>query len=145
MRIGDLCSREVYIVEAHEPLLEAVREMHRRHVGSVVVIERDDEGNRPIGIVTDRDVMRGEITRQADVFSLSVGDVMSINPLVLAESSELAEGIAALRQRGVRRAPVVGARGELIGIVTLDDLLPAVAEELAELSKLIGRQARHER
>ena len=144
MRIGDLCSREVYIAEPDEPLLQAVREMHRQHIGSVVAIERHDGTVRPVGIVTDRDVMRGEITRQADVFSLTVGDVMSANLLVLAESCELPEAIAALRQRGVRRAPVVDGRGDLIGIVTLDDLLPAVAEELEGLAELIGRQARHE-
>lgn len=145
MRIGDLCSREVYIVEVREPLLEAVREMHRRHVGSVVVVDRPNGIAQPVGIVTDRDVMRGQITHQADVFSLTVGDVMTANPLLLTETCELAEGIAQLRERGVRRAPVVNQRGELIGIVTLDDLLPAVAEELAELARLIGQQARKER
>ncbi len=144
MRIGDLCSREVYVVEPNEPLLEAVREMHRRHVGAVVVVERRDAAVRPVGIVTDRDVMRGEITRRADVFSLTVGDVMSADVLALAETCELTEGIAELRRRGVRRAPVVGEHGALIGIITLDDLLPAVAEELEGLAKLIGRQARCE-
>lgn len=145
MRIGDLSSREVHVVEADAPLLEAVREMHRRHVGSVVVIERHDAGARPIGIVTDRDVMRGEITRRADVFSLAVGDVMSTDLLVLPESCELAEGIDELRKRGVRRAPVVDERGGLVGIVTLDDLVPAVAQKLEGLAKLFGRQARAER
>lgn len=145
MRIGDLCSRDVLAVEPDEPLLRAVREMHRRHVGSAVVIERRDGAARPLGIVTDRDVVRGEITHQADVFSLTVRDVMSADLLVLTESCDLADGIARLRQRGVRRAPVVNEAGDLRGIVTLDDLLPAVAEELAALSELIGRQARGER
>lgn len=145
MRIGDLCTREVQVVEPDAPLLEAVREMHRRHVGSVVAIERQDGGARPVGIVTDRDVMRGEITHRADIFSLTVADAMSTNLLVLSESHELADAITELRQRGVRRAPVVDAHGDLLGIVTLDDLLPAVAEELKGLADLLGRQSRRER
>lgn len=145
MRVGDLSSREVYTVEPDAPLVEAIREMHRRHVGSIVVAERQDEALRALGIVTDRDVIRGEITRRTDIFSLTVGDVMSANLLVLPESCQLSEAISALRQWGVRRAPVVDERGNLCGIVTLDDLLPAVALELEGLAKLIGRQARRER
>lgn len=145
MRVGDLSSREVYTVEPDAPLVEAIREMHRRHVGSVVVAERRDDALRALGIVTDRDVIRGEITRRTDIFSLTVGDVMSANLLVLPESCQLSEAISALRQWGVRRAPVVDERGNLCGIVTLDDLLPAVALELEGLAKLIGRQALCER
>jgi CBS domain-containing protein len=44
----------------------------------------------------------------------------------------------------VRRAPVVSDTGDLVGIVSIDDLLPAVAEELTLLSKLFGKQARQE-
>jgi CBS domain-containing protein len=144
MRIGDLSSREVYTVEPDAPLVEAVREMHRRHVGSIVVVERQGDTLRALGIVTDRDVIRGEITRRTDIFSLTVSDVMSANLLVLPESCGLSEAISALRQWGVRRAPVVDELGNLCGIVTLDDLLPAVALELEGLAKLIGRQARRE-
>lgn len=145
MRIGDLCTRDAYCVSSDEPLLEAVREMHRRHVGAVVVVGRGAAAGRPVGIVTDRDVMRAEMTRRADVFSLTAGEAMTAKPLVLEESCSLAEGIRRLRHRGVRRAPVIDARGTLIGLISLDDVLPAVAESLTELAKLIGRQSRLER
>ena len=147
MRIGDLCTREAYYVSSDAPLLEAVREMHRRHVGAVVVVGGGAGGaaaGRPVGIVTDRDVVRAEMTRHADVFSLTVGEAMTVNPLVLEESCSLAQGINRLRHRGVRRAPVVDARGKLIGLISFDDVLPAVAESLTELAKLIGRQSRLE-
>ncbi len=144
MRIGDLCTREAYYVSSDAPLLEAVREMHRRHVGAVVVVGRGAAAGRPVGIVTDRDVVRAEMTRHADVFSLTVGEAMTVNPLVLEESCSLAQGINRLRHRGVRRAPVVDARGKLIGLISFDDVLPAVAESLTELAKLISRQSRLE-
>ena len=144
MRIGDLCTREAYCVSSDAPLLEVVREMHRRHVGAVVVVGRGAAAGRPAGIVTDRDVVRAEMTRRADVFSLTIGEAMTVNPLVLEESCSLAQGINRLRHRGVRRAPVVDARGKLIGLISFDDVLPAVAESLTELAKLIGRQSRLE-
>ena len=144
MRIGDLCSPDVHRVTAEEPLLDAVRDMHRHHVGAVIVVDRPGTSARPIGIVTDRDVMRAEITQRADVFTLSVGDVMSVDLLTLPASSELADGIELMRRRGVRRAPVLDPAGVMLGIVTLDDLLPAVAGQLEALARLLGRQARHE-
>lgn len=144
MDIGELCSREVYLVRRNEPVADAVREMHRRHVGTVVVVEPRGKLLFPVGIVTDRDVLRGQVARHADLFTLTVEDVMTADPLTLSETSGLAEGIGALRGRGVRRAPVVSDTGDLVGIVSIDDLLPAVAEELTLLSKLIGKQARQE-
>jgi len=68
---------------------------------------------------------------------------MTRNPLVLSLDMGLSEGIAALRSRGVRRAPVVDGNGGLVGIVTLDDLLPALARELQDLAELIGTQSRN--
>jgi predicted transcriptional regulator len=61
MRVGELHSREVCSVEPGEPRLQALRQMHRQHVGSVVAVERHAGSVRPAGMVTDRDVMRGEI------------------------------------------------------------------------------------
>ena len=144
MEIGELCSREVYIVRPNEPLADAVREMFRRHVGAVVVVEPHGNLVFPVGIVTDRDVLRGQMARQCDLFNLTVQDVMTAEPLTLSETSGLAEGISQLRARGVRRAPVVADTGDLVGIVSIDDLLPAVGEELGLLAKLIGRQAHRE-
>lgn len=144
MIIGDICSREVYFVKRNEPLAEAVREMRNRHVGAVVVAEPAGDILRPIGIVTDRDIVCGQIERRADLFCLAVGDVMTPDPLTISESADVAGAVETLCSRGVRRAPVVADTGDLVGMVTLDDLLPAVAEELGALADLIGNQAKRE-
>jgi CBS domain-containing protein len=91
-------------------------------------------------MLTDRDIVRGQLARNADLHCLTVGDVMSKNPLCLGVEVALAEGIDAMNGRAVRRAPVTDRNGTLVGIVTLDDLLPAVASELYELAKLIKAQ-----
>ncbi len=144
MQVGDICSREVYIVRPEEPLAEAVREMDKRHVGAVVVVESQADLVRPIGIVTDRDVVRGQLVRSADMFCLSVGDVMTKAPLTVEENCGVGEAIERMSARNVRRAPVVSSTGDLVGIVTLDDLLPVVAENLSMLAQLLGTQARRE-
>ena len=144
MQVGDICSREVYMVRSEEPLAEAVREMDKRHVGAVVVVDSQADIVRPIGIVTDRDVVRGQLVRSADLFCLSVGDVMTKTPLTVEESCGVGEAIERMSARNVRRAPVVSSTGDLVGIVTLDDLLPVVAEDLSMLARLLGTQARRE-
>lgn len=145
MEIGDVCSREVYIVRPNEPLADAAREMDRRHVGAVVVVDERGGVVRPVGIVTDRDIVCGQINRKKDLFQLTVGDVMTAGPLSCEESADAAQALQGMSAKAVRRAPVVNATGELVGIITFDDLLPVVADELTALARLIGTQARAER
>lgn len=145
MQIGEVCSREVYVVRPGDPLVDAAREMEDHHIGSIVVVEANDGLLRPVGIVTDRDIVRGQLQRGADLFRLRVADVMTRTPLTLEESCGVAEGLERLSGRRVRRAPVVSSSGDLVGIVSFDDLLPVVAEDLSALAKLVGTQADRER
>ena len=145
MNIGEVCSRDVYIVRAAEPLAEAIGEMHRRHVGALIVVEQEPGPVRPIGIVTDRDAIRAQVSQGAALSRLTVADAMTAHPFMLSDTCDLAEAIGRMSSRGVRRAPVVNESGDLVGIVSFDDLLPVVAEQLNALAKLIGGQAAHER
>jgi len=142
MNINDICSRNVYCVYPSQALAEAAREMNRRGIGTAVVVEARGDKLQPVGIVTDRDMVCGQIALAKDLFCLLVSDVMTPNPLVLDENSGLSEGIGALKAQGVRRAPVVDAAGNLSGIISTDDLLPAVVRELAALVKTVDMQAR---
>lgn len=144
MNVGEVCSREVFIFEAGEPLANAVAEMMKRHIGTIVVVEPEPGRVRPIGIVTDRDIVRGQVSLEKDLFSLAVGEVMTRAPVTVSETSDVTEAIERMRARGVRRAPVVNDLGDLVGIVSLDDLLPVVAEALGALARLVGTQASRE-
>lgn len=145
MRVGDICSREVLALDAAESLARCARGMNEMNVGSVVVVETSRGFARPIGIITDRDILRGQFDRNADLFCLSAGDVMTSNPLVLDEDSDVRVAIERMGDRAVRRAPVVNHRGELVGIVTFDDLLPVIAGQLAAIGGLISQQIEHRR
>jgi CBS domain-containing protein len=145
MRIQDVYRPHARTATRDEPLAEAARMMCSEHIGALVVVDRADPQRRPIGIVTDRDIVRGQLRRAADLYCLTVGDVMTPDPLVLPAYLEVTEAIDALNARAVRRAPVLDPDGSLAGIVSLDDLLPAVAQELTDLATLMGSQAHRER
>jgi len=141
MKVGEVCSRVVVLAKPGDPLASAARDMLTHDIGALVVV--DPHANlRVVGIVTDRDAVSGQLARSADLFCLTVGDVMTPQPLSVPESMDVSEVVEAMNARGVRRAPVVSDSGAIVGIVTLDDLLPVLAEELYELSQLIGTQAR---
>lgn len=145
MRIQDIYTPHARTAFRDEPLAEAARLMCGEQIGALVVVERGDSRGRPIGILTDRDIVLGQLRCGADLYCLTVGDVMTPDPLMLPIYLEATEAIEALNARAVRRAPVLDPEGKLVGMVTLDDLLPKVAQELGALGSLAGSQARHER
>jgi CBS domain-containing protein len=140
MNIGELCSREVYIVNPDEPLPQAVHEMRVRNVGCVIVVEQRGGRVVPIGIVTDRDIVRALPNYPDGIAAARVTDVMTREPLTLSEDESIVEGMRRMRQRAVRRAPVIAAGGELVGVVSTDDCLGIVAEQLGSLARLVARQ-----
>ena len=145
MAIGKLCNREVIVVNRGENALEAAKLMRQYHVGDVVVVEDKDDRKVPAGILTDRDIAIELVAEQVDPESVTVEDVMSDQLLTINESDELLDTMEKMRTKGVRRAPVVGKEGELVGILTLDDVLDILAEALQDLALLTGRGQRHER
>src|SRR5690349_20788398 len=120
MRVRDLYTPGVQVTQPDRALAEAARIMLQTHVGSLIVVKSDGTDRRPVGILTDRDIVRGQLKRSADLFCLTVGDVMTPEPLVITANADVAEAIESLRDRGVRRAPVVDGAGNLVGIISLD-------------------------
>ena len=145
MSIGEFCSRDVVIVHKGANALEAAKLMRQYHVGDVVVVMDKDDQKVPVGILTDRDIVIELVAEQVDPESISVGDVMSDHLITIRESDELLDTIEQMRSKGVRRAPVVSKECELVGILTLDDLLDFLAEALNGLVLLTGREQHRER
>ena len=144
MAIGELCNREVVIAQRGTSVLEASRLMRQYHVGDLVVVDETDGKRVPVGIVTDRDVVLEVVSMELDASVLTAGDIMGLELATIRENDGVFETIRYMRTKGVRRLPVVNSQGALIGIVTLDDLLELLAEEMSELSQLISRERRQE-
>ncbi len=76
--------------------------------------------------------------------TLTVGDIMHRQLITVNEHEGVLETIQIMRYKGVRRLPVVGSEGQLIGIVAVDDLLETLAEQLTGLTKVSAREQQYE-
>lgn len=144
MNVGEICSRVVVFAESGTPVLQAAKLMRDHHIGALVVTEGGAGARRPIGIVTDRDLVVEVVAADVDYHTLSVGDIMSERPATIKEAVGLFEAAAQMRSGGVRRLVVVDANEHLLGIVAMDDLLPVLAEELSAISLAIRAEQRRE-
>lgn len=145
MRIGEICTVQTIYCKRDETVQGAALLMRKNHVGDLVVIEQPDGERLPVGIITDRDIVVSVIALGLDPGSLLVGDIMSDDLLTATENDDVYETIERMRFRGIRRVPVVNAAGGLIGIVSADDLLEFLAEEMGEVSRISAHQQSHEK
>lgn len=144
MKVGEMCSRGVVSVFESASLRDVAALMKERHVGAVVVVTKSAAASQPVGIITDRDIVRAQLQHVADLSRLRVADVMTKPPVTLRNEDELADAIETLKAHSVRRAPVVNARGELVGFLSTDDLIAEVARQVTTLARLLERQPAEE-
>jgi CBS domain-containing protein len=145
MTIASACNRDVAFTTRETTIAAAAKLMRHGHVGSLVVVEQMNGGRRiPVGIVTDRDIIVEVIATGLDPAAITVGDIMSRELVVGRESNSVIETLEIMRFKGVRRLPIVDGEGQLTGIVTVDDLLEILAEELNELARVVAREQSHE-
>jgi CBS domain-containing protein len=144
MKVCEHCKRHVVSVSASADVTMAARLMRESHVGFLVVYAQGDELRRPIGVLTDRDIVLEIIAKDVEPKSVTVGDVMTRQPLVASEADDLTDLLQAMRLAGIRRVPVVDARGALTGIMALDDAIDLVTGLLCEISGSIKSEQRQE-
>src|SRR4051812_2422097 len=135
MNVGALCRRQVVTCSAEATLGEVAKLMRAQHVGSVVVC---DDGRRPIGIVTDRDIVVEVLAANLDARTVKVSEAMSRNPVTALEEDDAGWALKVMRDCGIRRLPIVSPVGEIAGIVALDDLLSSAATSLVDVVQAIG-------
>ncbi len=145
MSVGEFCNREVVVAEKNASITQIARLMREQHVGDVIIVEQRAGVRVPLGIVTDRDLVVQMLAKATPVESCLVGDVMSFDLVTAAETDGIWETLQRMRARGIRRVPVVNAAGALVGILTADDLLELLGEELSALVKVIASQPSREK
>ena len=145
MLAGDVCNRIVVFAERDMSLVQAAQLMRRRHVGCLVVVDETGAGRLVVGMLTDRDIVTAVVARELDATQLTVGDVMSRELISTLEDDSVKDMLVIMRRKGIRRLPVVTSQGVLIGLVTLDDVLALLAEQLREMASVIETEALRER
>jgi len=145
MNVGEICNREVVIANRTCSARRAAKLMREFSVGDLVVVEEGDGQRVPVGIVTDRDIVVEIIASDVDPDAVDLGEIVSRGLLTAGTEDDILATVKRMRAEGVRRLPVVNASGTLEGILTLDDLLPLLAEQISDLVELIASQQKRER
>lgn len=137
MTIMDLARSDVIAVPPEADVTSLVELMDEHSVGSVVVVEDD----RPVGLVTDRDLALAVVGRPQGSDGLTAADVMTADLFTVEAEAGIYETLSRATEAGVRRVPVVAADGTLAGIVTLDDFVVLLASELGNVSEIVQAES----
>ena len=141
MAIRDYCNSNVVCCEPDAPISEVASLMRKHHVGDVVVVANQQEGQQiPIGILTDRDILVETIALDVEARLFTASDLMSSPVTTVNEAAGISETLGIMRGKRIRRMPVVDKAGALIGMVTTDDLLNLLSVELSMLAGLVAEQ-----
>jgi CBS domain-containing protein len=131
-QVKDLMTTDLATVDQHTSLVEVARLMRDEDVGGVIV---SDDG-KLVGLLTDRDIVVRAVAENRNPTDTGAADVASRDLETLRPDADLDDAVTLMRERAVRRAPVVDG-GKVVGIVTLGDL--ALAQDrrsaLAEISE----------
>ena len=144
MSIGEICTRDVIVANRKDSVLDVAKLMRKYHVGDVVIIDQHMDQNFPVGIITDRDIVLELVAREVDIGSVMAEDVMSTDLLIAEENEQLTGLVQQMQSKGVRRVPVINAKGGLIGIISEDDIVEIIGEQLSNLASLVNRGGHRE-
>ena len=142
MKTGAICQHPVVTIGSSDDVVKAARLMREKHVGYLVVVKMDNVLGlvRPVGVLSDRDIVVTVVARGVDPATLRVGDIMSARPITAREDESVEEALGKMRQFGFRRLPVVTDHDELVGVLATDDVLKALAAETQDLATTIHRE-----
>lgn len=134
MSLQQFCERTVVTITPDQPITEACRLLQEKNVGCVVATE----GDKVQGILTDRDIALKVIGEKKDPQQTKVREIMSPNPTRIPVTKSLHDLTTLMHTHHVRRVPIVDAGDKVLGIVTLDDLLILLGDEMADMGKGIA-------
>lgn len=131
MSLTHLMSREVTSLPVSAPVLDAAKFMADMNVGSVVIVE---DGNRPVGILTDRDITTKVVAGDKDPHTMKVREIMSSPIVTIPDDKDVIDATRLMCSHKIRRFPVVDAKGKLIGVLSLDDILMFLGQEMQDIA-----------
>jgi len=144
MLLSEACNREVIITDSDCTVFKATKLMREYNVGSIVVTKKEKEIIKPIGIITDRDIVIEVIAKNAIPDMVKLSEIMNTELITGKDTDQLWNSLQVMRTHGVRRMPVIDNKGSLVGIITADDILELLSEELLDLTRLIALEQKKE-
>lgn len=117
--IGAIMSRSLTTVDAAQPIYDAVELMIKKDASCVIVLSQ----GQPKGIFTERDVLKRVAVKDIDTKNTPIGEVMTVDFVTMADSALVGEVLAEMYRRGFRHVPIRGDKEDLVGIVSMRDVL----------------------
>jgi len=136
MSVASYCRRPASTIEPDESLRSAAQRIEKEGMGCLVVAS----GDKPIGVLTDRDLTLRVLAEGRDPEATCVRDVLRRSVTTIRDTASLAEASASMGRHGVRRLPVVDGEGAMLGVVAADDVLRVVASEVEALAGVASAQ-----
>ncbi len=134
----ELIHRNVITISSYDSVSEAAYLMRNEDIGALVVTDKD---SKPIGIITDRDLVVSVIAERINPTEVTVEDIMTKDPVSVDEDTDLFDIIRILQEHSVRRLPITSG-GKLTGIVSVDDLIVVVATEVVNLAMAMSSKSK---
>lgn len=144
MPISDFCSGEIVTIHAEASVRAAAEVMRQNRVGCLAVLEGDAAGQRPIGMVTDRDIVLKAVAENQALETTSVRAIMSPDPITIDKDAGVFDAIKLMEANSVRRLIVTDAAGEAVSFLSADDFVRILGDEISRIGDLFLRQARLE-
>src|SRR4051812_34441171 len=144
MLLKEICTNSVAFCERKTTILQAAALMRDRHVGDLIVVDDASDERVPVGVLTDRDIVVKVLAAERDPAFVAAGDVMRTPVVVGNHGEDVSDAISRMRNHRIRRLPVVGPHGKLIGIVTLDDLLRLLVNDASTLLEVVASERDYE-
>ena len=138
MSLQQFCQRRVISISPESNVVEACHLLGRNNIGCMVV----QEGGKLCGVLTDRDIALKVTGDGKDPQKTKVRDIMTRDPVRIPVNKDLRELTALMHTHHVRRVPVVDGVDEVLGIVTMDDLIALISDEMSDLGKTIAETVR---
>jgi CBS domain-containing protein len=130
--VRDIMSKNVKVVRPDSSVKEVVATMNKFDIGSILVVQ----GKRPVGIITERDILRRIVQPCLAPETLTARQVMTSPLLTIRETASIDEAAKLMAKEKVKKLPVMN-RQKLVGIVTLTDIVTKVPTMLSILEELL--------
>jgi CBS domain-containing protein len=137
MEVGMMCQRPVFTIRRSDEVGRAAQLMREKHIGHLIVVELEPLA-RPVGVLTDHDIVAGVVARALDPDTVRVGEIMTDKPIMARESDSVEAALQKMLDFGLSVLPVVNDRCELVGILAQGDLLKVIlgqAQRVVDLTR----------
>jgi CBS domain-containing protein len=138
LSVSSFMTRDVKTEKEDQNVLTACRIMHENNIGSVIIVKKDDKNNiKPVGIITERDVVRLLGSLNPSLLQTPLRDIMSKPLINVSINSSVRDAIQTMQQKNIRRL-VISDGERMIGIITAKDVFRAIMNNQDLIPSLLG-------